>query len=138
MSHACPVHAYYLAHAAHALAVVVVDRRGLACKRVREDVRGCARVVVERRRLTADGEQLATHQLVSHAPLGGLQPAGPLHLVRLQAWINRVTGLELQGCRLRVGGLQARLARSTSTAVTPVSRQGSSARAIYSRRASAS
>ena len=94
--------------------------------------------MVERRRLTADGEQFATHQLVSHAPLGGLQPAGPLHLVRLQAWINRVTGLELQGCRLRVGGLQARLARSTSTAVTPVSRQGSSARAIYSRRASAS
>ena len=39
--HACPT---YLAHAAHALAVVVVDWRGLACKRVREDVRVCERV----------------------------------------------------------------------------------------------
>jgi hypothetical protein len=44
--------------------------------------------MVDRRRLTANGEQLAANQLVSHAPLGGLQPAGPLHLKRLQAWVN--------------------------------------------------
>ena len=52
-------------------------------------------MVVERRRLTTNGEELATDQLVSHAPLCGLQPAGPLHLIGLPAWIKRVAGLEL-------------------------------------------